>query len=306
MTAKLLARADKNDILALSHLRLSRPRTGASPSAPAGRWRRINGQITRQRIQNPDSTRARIVVDIRRFSIGGSVRVLPRHQRLRRKPQTSSTITMPGSRAAASPTTTTPGSLAPRLSYAKQLHGERLKQQRRRSAERVKQRAVATVQLYAWPRYQHRWRGRHIWRDEDPESESIGAPTTIMTGWNSVSAPRSLAKITPPVEKQSDEHVRPCPAVFSRSAPRVRQQARRASKIECVPDAVHLVAVGKTHPAAAVVAALAAGHRVFGENRVQEAAAKFPRCAGISRPQAAPDRPAADQQGRARRWRRAT
>jgi PLP dependent protein len=42
------------------------------------------------------------------------------------------------------------------------------------------------------------------------------------------------------------------------------------------PDAVHLVAVGKTHPAEAIEAALAAGHRLFGENRVQEAAAKFP------------------------------
>jgi PLP dependent protein len=41
-------------------------------------------------------------------------------------------------------------------------------------------------------------------------------------------------------------------------------------------DEVALVAVGKTHPAAAVREALAAGHRVFGENRVQEAQAKYP------------------------------
>lgn len=39
---------------------------------------------------------------------------------------------------------------------------------------------------------------------------------------------------------------------------------------------VTLVAVSKTHPAEAVRDALAAGHRVFGENRVQEAKAKFP------------------------------
>lgn len=39
---------------------------------------------------------------------------------------------------------------------------------------------------------------------------------------------------------------------------------------------VALVAVSKTHPAAAVREALAAGHRVFGENRVQEAQAKYP------------------------------
>jgi PLP dependent protein len=42
------------------------------------------------------------------------------------------------------------------------------------------------------------------------------------------------------------------------------------------PAAVTLVAVSKTQPQDAVVAALAAGQTVFGENRVQEAAAKYP------------------------------
>ncbi|MGE5768305.1 MAG: YggS family pyridoxal phosphate-dependent enzyme [Bacteroidota bacterium] len=42
------------------------------------------------------------------------------------------------------------------------------------------------------------------------------------------------------------------------------------------PAEVTLVAVSKTHPAAAVEAALAAGQTVFGENRVQEAQGKFP------------------------------
>ncbi len=42
------------------------------------------------------------------------------------------------------------------------------------------------------------------------------------------------------------------------------------------PDAIQLVAVSKTHPAEAVLAALAANQTLFGENRVQEAAAKFP------------------------------
>jgi pyridoxal phosphate enzyme (YggS family) len=42
------------------------------------------------------------------------------------------------------------------------------------------------------------------------------------------------------------------------------------------PDCVTLVAVSKTKPADAVLAALAAGQTVFGENRVQEAAEKFP------------------------------
>ncbi|MFQ6018918.1 MAG: YggS family pyridoxal phosphate-dependent enzyme [Kiloniellaceae bacterium] len=42
------------------------------------------------------------------------------------------------------------------------------------------------------------------------------------------------------------------------------------------PAGVTLVAVGKAQPAARIEEALAAGHRVFGENRVQEALAKFP------------------------------
>jgi PLP dependent protein len=42
------------------------------------------------------------------------------------------------------------------------------------------------------------------------------------------------------------------------------------------PGSVTLVAVSKTHPQEAVVAALAAGQTVFGENRVQEAQGKFP------------------------------
>jgi len=42
------------------------------------------------------------------------------------------------------------------------------------------------------------------------------------------------------------------------------------------PSAVTLIAISKTHPAAAARAALSAGHRVFGENRVQETEDKWP------------------------------
>lgn len=42
------------------------------------------------------------------------------------------------------------------------------------------------------------------------------------------------------------------------------------------PASIALVAVSKTHPAEAVEQAIAAGQMLFGENRVQEAAAKFP------------------------------
>jgi pyridoxal phosphate enzyme (YggS family) len=52
--------------------------------------------------------------------------------------------------------------------------------------------------------------------------------------------------------------------------------ARAAAAAGRAADAVALVAVSKTHGADAVATALDAGQRVFGENRVQEAAAKFP------------------------------
>ena len=54
---------------------------------------------------------------------------------------------------------------------------------------------------------------------------------------------------------------------------RIAEAARGADR---APDGVTLVAVSKTHPAASVRQALLAGHRVFGENRVQEAQAKYP------------------------------
>jgi pyridoxal phosphate enzyme (YggS family) len=54
---------------------------------------------------------------------------------------------------------------------------------------------------------------------------------------------------------------------------RIEAAARAAGR---APDSVKLVAVSKTHPMASVRAALATGHRLFGENRVQEAQAKYP------------------------------
>ncbi len=43
-----------------------------------------------------------------------------------------------------------------------------------------------------------------------------------------------------------------------------------------IPQGVTLIAVSKTHDLNAIREAIAAGQRVFGENRVQEAATKFP------------------------------
>ena len=52
--------------------------------------------------------------------------------------------------------------------------------------------------------------------------------------------------------------------------------ATAAQAADRAPESVALVAVSKTHSAASVRHALMAGHRVFGENRVQEAQAKYP------------------------------
>ncbi len=54
---------------------------------------------------------------------------------------------------------------------------------------------------------------------------------------------------------------------------RVDAAARAAGR---APDEVRLIAISKTFPAEAIAPVLAAGHRDFGENRVQEAAAKWP------------------------------
>jgi len=72
------------------------------------------------------------------------------------------------------------------------------------------------------------------------------------------------------VQEQQDHRV-------AEGLERVRKAIRQAcTKAERDPDSVTLVAVSKTHDQDAVTAALNAGQRVFGENRVQEAQGKFP------------------------------
>ncbi|MGE0745073.1 MAG: YggS family pyridoxal phosphate-dependent enzyme [Rhodospirillales bacterium] len=67
------------------------------------------------------------------------------------------------------------------------------------------------------------------------------------------------------------------PAIVAANLEEVRRRvAAAASAAGRDADAVTLVAVSKGHPTALAHAALAAGHRVFGENRVQEAQAKWP------------------------------
>jgi pyridoxal phosphate enzyme (YggS family) len=59
---------------------------------------------------------------------------------------------------------------------------------------------------------------------------------------------------------------------------RMESACKRAGRS---PDAVRLMAVSKTHPASAIREAYDAGIRLFGENRVQEFAAKVPGLVGL-------------------------
>jgi pyridoxal phosphate enzyme (YggS family) len=66
-----------------------------------------------------------------------------------------------------------------------------------------------------------------------------------------------------------DQPVTPLDDIRARIAHAARIAGRK-------PEAVDLVAISKTHAAEAIEPLLVAGQRVFGENRVQEAQAKWP------------------------------
>jgi len=70
-----------------------------------------------------------------------------------------------------------------------------------------------------------------------------------------------------------DTEASPIPENLRRVRDRIASAAIRAGRR---PEDVVLIAVSKTKPVEAVRAAFAAGQTVFGENRVQEAAGKFP------------------------------
>ncbi len=74
-------------------------------------------------------------------------------------------------------------------------------------------------------------------------------------------------------------------AIPARLAAVAARVAQAAADVGRAPGDVALVAVSKTHPAEVVAPALAAGHRIFGENRVQESGGKWPalreRFAGV-------------------------
>jgi hypothetical protein len=70
----------------------------------------------------------------------------------------------------------------------------------------------------------------------------------------------------------------PLTANFDRVRERIARATGRSGR---QPDEVTLVAVSKTFPAEAIIAAYEAGLRVFGENRVQEFESKQPQLAGL-------------------------
>jgi PLP dependent protein len=94
-------------------------------------------------------------------------------------------------------------------------------------------------------------------------------------------ANRNVMTTAPPARESSPSPSTPdgtipaagIPAALAGIRTRVAVAARRAGR---APETVTLVAVSKFHPQSSVIEALRAGQMVFGENRVQEAAAKFP------------------------------
>jgi pyridoxal phosphate enzyme (YggS family) len=74
-----------------------------------------------------------------------------------------------------------------------------------------------------------------------------------------------------------DDLATPQATVVAENLARIRDRiATAAVAAGRQPGDITLVAVSKTKPTEAVLAAIAAGQRIFGENRVQEAATKFP------------------------------
>src|SRR5271170_6257153 len=86
-------------------------------------------------------------------------------------------------------------------------------------------------------------------------------------------ASKPLAASAPVVPRPPEAEVAAIAGALAAVGARIADAARAAHRD---PAAVQLVAVSKTQSAERIAAALAAGQRVFGENRVQEAQAKWP------------------------------
>ncbi len=102
------------------------------------------------------------------------------------------------------------------------------------------------------------------------------APVKNQSGGNGLASARAARRFTLRPQAIKRESM-PEPNLIARNLEAVRAriaEAARAAGREAAE--ITLIAVSKTQPKAAVEAAMAAGQSVFGENRVQEAAEKFP------------------------------
>ncbi len=78
--------------------------------------------------------------------------------------------------------------------------------------------------------------------------------------------------------------------------------ARAARDSDRDPADVHLIAISKTVPAEGILPALEAGQRLFGENYVQESAAKWPALKERFRTWSCTSSGRCNRTRRARRW----
>ncbi len=96
----------------------------------------------------------------------------------------------------------------------------------------------------------------------------------------------------------AEENVQPQQSAVGRLAEIRGRIARAEADAGRAPGSVTLVCVSKTFEAEVIRPVIAAGQRVFGENRVQEALGKWPALQGRDAgDRAASHRPAAIQQG---------
>jgi len=80
-----------------------------------------------------------------------------------------------------------------------------------------------------------------------------------------------------PANRSKAETIAAAGTAVATGLARVRAEISAAAKAAGRnPESVTLIAVSKTHPVSSIAAAIGAGQRVFGENRVQEALAKYP------------------------------
>jgi pyridoxal phosphate enzyme (YggS family) len=101
-------------------------------------------------------------------------------------------------------------------------------------------------------------------------ASSFSQPPTWLEAFPSATG---LVGSMPPINREAWSDMDEAVANLQDVLEDIAEAARTAGRS---PDEVELVAVTKTHAAARIRPVLVAGHRLYGENRVQEAAGKWP------------------------------